>query len=508
MRMSHSDAARRRNASPRKPSYRATSSILRAGLARRLASGIYSLTPLAYRAIRHIEAIVREEMDAAGQELLMPVVQPVELWKESGRYEAIGSDLAQLKDRGEHAMVLGADPRGGRHRPRRDSVIESYRQLPQIVYQIQTKFRDEPRPRGGLVRTREFLMKDAYSFDASQARPRRQLRAMSRPIARSSTAAGSRAGRRGRERPRSAATPRTSSWSWPTRRGHAHRLPELRLRRQPGDRRRRARASDRHKPEPTRRYARSIRRARRPSRRSARPPDCTADQTLKSVFYAAGDELILALIRGDLEVNEVKLRNLLGTGRARAPPEEAAALGWSPATPVRSASRATAARSSSMTRVPDAGSLVAGANQRRLPPGGRDLWPRLHRREGRRHRAWRRRGCLRPLRGTLEARRGIEAANIFKLGTRTAQTMGATFWTRGRHRSRCIMGCYGLGITRLLACILEQHHDDDGIIWPRVSRRTSITCSSAGTMSGDLQAAEVALHNARRARPRSTTTAT
>ena len=142
--------------------------ILRAGLARRVASGIYSLTPLAVRAIHSIETIIREEMDRiGGQEVLLPIVQPAELWQESGRYDAIGSDLARLKDRAEHPMVLAMTHEEAVTDLAR-SVVESYRQLPQLVYQVQSKFRDEPRPRGGLVRLREFLMKDAYSFHTTQ----------------------------------------------------------------------------------------------------------------------------------------------------------------------------------------------------------------------------------------------------------------------------------------------------------------------------------------------------
>ena len=167
MRMSHSmfqdaEARRRRSRATEPPAHPAR------GLARRVASGIYSLTPLAVRAIHSIETIIREEMDRiGGQEVLLPIVQPAELWQESGRYDAIGSDLARLKDRAEHPMVLAMTHEEAVTDLAR-SVAESYRQLPQLVYQVQSKFRDEPRPRGGLVRLREFLMKDAYSFHTSQ----------------------------------------------------------------------------------------------------------------------------------------------------------------------------------------------------------------------------------------------------------------------------------------------------------------------------------------------------
>src|SRR5262245_24604900 len=138
--------------------------LLRAGLARQLASGIYSLSPLAYRAIRNLERIVREEMErVGGQEILLPVTAPADLWRESGRYDAIGRELARFIDRNDHAMVLSMTHEESVTDLAR-SVVSSYRQLPQMVFQIQTKFRDEPRPRGGLIRLSEFLMKDAYSF--------------------------------------------------------------------------------------------------------------------------------------------------------------------------------------------------------------------------------------------------------------------------------------------------------------------------------------------------------
>jgi prolyl-tRNA synthetase len=143
--------------------------ILRAGLARRVTAGIYSLTPLAVRVIHRIESVVREEMErVGGQELLLPVAQPAELWQESGRYDRYGADMAHFRDRGGQPMVLAATHEEVATDLVR-SVVDSYRQLPLLLFQIQTRFRDESRSRGGLVRLREFLMKDAYSFHATQA---------------------------------------------------------------------------------------------------------------------------------------------------------------------------------------------------------------------------------------------------------------------------------------------------------------------------------------------------
>jgi prolyl-tRNA synthetase len=301
--------------------------IVRAGLARRLGAGIYSLTPLAYRAIRRIEAILREEMERiGGQELLLPVVQPAELWRESGRYDVIGNELARFADANGRAMVLAMTHEEAVTDLAR-TVITSYRQLPQMVFQLQTKFRDEPRPRGGLVRLREFLMKDGYSFHASQAdldvfyervvsAYDAIFRRVELPVLVVASDTGIMGGYEAHEFMLLATGGEDTLIVCPECGYAANQEIAIAARET------------------------AIQGAARPLRmRRLHTPGattiaalceaagCTADQTLKAVFYTTGERLILALIRGDLEVNAIKLRNLLGADVRTLAPEEAAAQG-------------------------------------------------------------------------------------------------------------------------------------------------------------------------------------
>ena len=444
--------------------------IVRAGLARRLAAGIYSLTPLAYRAIRRMEAIIREEMERiGGQELLLPVTQPAELWRESGRYNAIGNELARFDDAGGRAMVLAMTHEEAVTDLAR-SVIASYRQLPQLVFQIQTKFRDEPRPRGGLVRLREFLMKDAYSFNASQASLddtyERVVAAYSAifrrvglPVLVVAADTGIMGGYEAHEFMLLAdggedtlivcpqcgyAANQEIAVTAPAPLAQDKAGPITRL----------------HTPGATMIAA------------LCEATHCAANQTLKAVFYTttAGERLILALIRGDLEVNDIKLRNLIGAEVRTLAPEESRAYGLVAgyAGPV---GLALDGLDKTVTLVADssivgATGLIAGANETDYHLAGvsygRDFRADLT-------------GDIATVRagdacatcgGTLETRRGIEAANTFKLGAKYSATMNATFHDEDGAIHPMVMGCYGLGVTRLLACVLERHHDEAGIIWP------------------------------------------
>jgi prolyl-tRNA synthetase len=462
--------------------------ILRAGLARRVSSGIYSLTPLAVRAIHHIEAIIREEMDRiGGQEALLPIVQPAELWQESGRYDAIGSDLARLKDRAEHPMVLAMTHEEAVTDLAR-SIVESYRQLPQLVYQVQSKFRDEPRPRGGLVRLREFLMKDAYSFHASQedldawyAKVVEAYLAIFRrlelPILVVESDTGMMGGTSAHEFMLLAEGGEDTLIVCPT--GDYAANQEIAIARKSA---RERRTDDTELCEVFTPNATTI-------AALCAALDCAPEDTLKSVFYAAGDELVLALIRGDLEVSEVKLRNLLGREVRALSKEEATAYGLvvGYAGPVGLSAEARIIVDDS---VPDAGGLISGANRvdHHLVSVtyGRDYGaetvgdiavstPGM--------------ACMRC--GTpLEERRGIEAANTFKLGTRYSGAMNARYLDERGASQPLIMGCYGLGITRALACVLEQHRDADGIIWPRSAAPFTYHLLSAGTDEAICQAAD------------------
>jgi prolyl-tRNA synthetase len=462
--------------------------ILRAGLARRVASGIYSLTPLAVRVIHSIEAIIREEMDRiGGQEILLPIVQPAELWQESGRYEAIGSDLARLKDRAVRPMVLAMTHEEAVTDLAR-SVAESYRQLPLLVYQAQSKFRDEPRPRGGLVRLREFLMKDAYSFHASQedldAWYERIVEAylaifrrLELPVLVVEADTGMMGGTSAHEFMLLADGGEDTLIVCPT--GDYAANQEIAVARKDV----RSRGTD----------GAELREVYTPGATTiaalCEALDSAPEDTLKSVFYTTGDELVLALIRGDLGVSEVKLRNLLHQDVRALSKEEAAAFGLVAgyAGPVGLTAKARIVVDDSIL---DAGGLVSGAN--------RVDWHLAGVTYGRDYQAEKISdiamatpgmacvGCGTP----LEGRRGIEAANTFKLGTRYSETMNARYLDELGASQPFIMGCYGLGITRALACILEQRHDADGIIWPRSVAPYQYHLLSAGTDETICQAAE------------------
>jgi len=464
--------------------------IVRAGLARRLAAGIYSLTPLAYRAIRRIEAIVCEEMERiGGQELLLPVVQPAELWRESGRYDAIGNELARFDDAGGRAMVLAMTHEESVTDLAR-TVITSYRQLPQLVFQIQTKFRDEPRPRGGLVRLREFLMKDGYSFHASQAdldatyeqvvaAYEAIFRRVGLPMLMVGADVGIMGGYESHEFMLLADGGEDTLLVCPNC-GYAANQEVAVAAREPvaqGE-------------------ATPLRRLHTPGATTiaalCEAAGCTADQTLKAVFYTTGERLALALIRGDREVNDIKLRNLLGVKAVHTlAPEESTAYGLM----AGYAGPVGLALDTPVTLVADvsvvgATNLIAGANEPDYHLAGvsygRDFSANLTGDIATVTAGMRCAICG----GTLETRRGIEAANIFKLGWKYSETMRATFRDEQGETQPLVMGCYGLGITRLLACVLEQHHDDAGIVWPSSIAPYAYSLLAAGNDATAREAAE------------------
>ncbi len=443
--------------------------ILRAGLARQLAAGIYSLTPLAYRVIRRMEAIVREEMErVGGQELLLPIVQPAELWQETGRFESITDGLARLRDRGERAMVLAMTHEEAVTDLAR-SVIASYRQLPQMVFQIQAKFRDEPRPRGGLVRLREFLMKDAYSFHATQEDfdsfyPRvveayeAIFRRVELPVLVVESDTGMMGGNAAHEFMLLADGGEDILIVCPGC-GYAANQ-EVAVARKDAASRADVAAG-----------VQSLRELYTPGATTigalCEAAGCVPAQTLKAVYFANGAEIVLALIRGDLEVSEVKLRNLLGPDVHALSADEARdcglVIGYTGPVGLRVTGTSRLVVDDS---VPGAGPLIAGANQADYHLAGVTY--------GRDYSASMVEDIAVAGAGTacarcgvpLEERRGIEAANTFMLGTRYSEAMGALFTDETGELRPMIMGCYGLGITRMLACVIEEHHDADGIVWP------------------------------------------
>ncbi|MFN4217778.1 MAG: proline--tRNA ligase [Candidatus Bipolaricaulia bacterium] len=442
--------------------------LIRAGFIRPIATGIYTLLPLGQKVRLKIEKIIREEMDAiGGQEISMPIVQPAELWQESGRWYQYGPELVRFKDRSERDLVLATT-----HEEAVTDIVRrevrSYRHVPLVLYQIQTKFRDEPRPRGGLMRVREFTMKDAYSFHSTDE----DLDAFYPKIRQAYERIFKRCG-----------------------------LDPVIVQGDPGliggrDSHEFMLLSDAGEDQIALceqcRYAANRQIAKRfkapvnPTEpmlplEEVATPECesiqslaaflkiTPGRTAKAVFYIANEtEFIFALIRGDLEVSETKLAHVTQAQQLRtATEDEIRSIGAVPgyASPVgllkQSTIKIVADDSVTAER-----NLVSGANREgfhlRNVNYGRDFVadiiadialvragdPCPH--------------CHSPL--TLQ--NAIELGHIFKLGTRYSEVMGAKILTQDGSERFLVMGCYGIGVGRLMAAVVEAHHDEKGIIWP------------------------------------------
>ena len=444
----------------------------RAGMIRKLAGGIYSYLPMGLRVIRKIEAIIREEMNRAGAiELLMPVVQPAELWQETGRWDKMGPELLRVKDRHDRDFII---------QPTSEEVItdiarseiHSYRQLPKNFYQIQTKFRDELRPRFGVMRGREFTMKDAYSFDRDQAGAEKSYQAMYaayvkiferlglkfRAVRADTGAIG---GSRSHEFQVIADTGEDllvycpdSDYAANIERAEA--LPLLAQRAAPAETKRKCATPDTTRCEDV-----------------ARLLGLPVERTVKSVVLAAdtplGAEIWLLLVRGDHELNEVKagkLPGLEGGFRFASEPEILDHCGSPPGylgpldtrKPVRVvADRTVANMADFVCGANEIGVHLAGINW------GRDLPEPDIVADIRNVVA----GDPSPDgKGTLAIQRGIEVGHVFFLGTKYSAAMNCSYLDETGKPRTMVMGCYGIGVTRLVGAAIEQNHDDKGIIWP------------------------------------------
>lgn len=439
---------------------------IRAGLIRQLAAGIYSYLPLGWRVLHKIERIMREEMDAVdGQELLMPVVHPAEIWRATGRYDgpAPGPALLRFKDRTGHDMVLAMTHEEAVTDLARLEV-NSYRQLPLVVYHIQTKFRDEPRPRGGLIRVREFTMKDAYSFHADveslDAYYPRMYRAYQNIFSRCGVETvpveadpGFMGGSASHEFMVISEAGEDTLVLCP-RCGYAAN----------------AETAEFVKGEGPQGVVGSVAKVPTPGTTTiesvAALLGVETRQTLKAMFYTTQEgEVVFALIRGDLDVNEIKLSNVLGGAELHPSTEEelqAAGIVAGYASPVGLSGMRVIGDDSIRTGC----NYVAGANE----PGyhlKNVNYPRDFEAQTIADIALARDGdpCVRC--GTsLTTVRGIEAGHSFKLGTRYSAAVGASFLDRDGVAMSLVMGSYGIGTGRLMACVIEQHHDEYGIIWP------------------------------------------
>ena len=436
--------------------------MLRAGLIRRLAAGIYTWLPLGLKVLQKVEAIIREEMNRAGAvELVMPVVQPAELWQESGRWQAYGPELLRFKDRHERDFVL---------QPTSEEVItdlargelKSYRRLPVHFYQIQTKFRDERRPRFGILRGREFVMKDGYSFHADHADLEREYRNMHDTYTRIFTRLGLRfravaadtgaIGGTGSHEFHVLADSGEDAIAFSPESDYAANV-ELAEALAPG-----SRSSPNE----------NMRKVATPGKTKCE--DVAAllkmdlKKTVKAVAVMHDGEFHLLLLRGDHELNEIKAQKVIGDFRFAGDKEIEASLGSRPGYigPVGARNVKVVAD----RRVALISDFVCGANEEGYHLTGvnfgRDLAePQV--------------ADLRNVvagdpspdgKGRLEIVRGIEVGHIFQLRTKYSSAMGAVFLDEKGAARPMEMGCYGIGVTRVVAAAIEQNHDERGIALP------------------------------------------
>lgn len=440
----------------------------RAGLIRKSAGGMYSYLPLAWRTIRKIEQIIREEMDAAGgQEIMMPILQPSELWEESGRWGAYGAEMIRVKDRHDREFCMGPTHEEMITALVRDE-LRSYKQLPVLLYQIQDKFRDERRPRFGVMRSREFIMKDLYSFDKDIEGMNESYRKMSVAYTNIFTRCGLdfRA---------------VEADSGAIGGGHSEEFTVLAPE---GESRIACCDACSYAASDEKAALRPIDapdEAELPLEKVATPHTSTiallaeylkipVEKTIKAVAYQTEDDtLILAFLRGDHEVNEIKLANAVpGARELRMADEDAIrAVGGCPGfmSPIGVKEGTHIVVDETAMQMHNA---VSGANEAdfhymNVNPK-RDFGAvtvadiRLVE-EGD--------ACPVCEQGHLHIGRGIEAGQIFALGTKYSEAMGATFLDEAGKAQPMQMGCYGIGVGRTMAAAIEQNHDEHGIIWPR-----------------------------------------
>jgi prolyl-tRNA synthetase len=434
--------------------------LVRAGMINQLAAGIYTYLPLGWRVLRKIENIVREEMDkAGGQEVVMPVLQPLEIWQQSGRDKV--DVLFRLNDRRDRSMVLG---------PTHEEVItslaaryiKSYRDMPQMMYQIQVKFRDEPRPRGGLMRGREFVMKDAYSFDIDEAGLDVSYQKMvaayknvfercGLPTMLVEADSGAIGGKDSREFMVIAPSGEDEVIHCPGCGYAANTEKAVSVKEK----------FENGQPLPMEEVA-------TPGLSSIEDVagflKIKPHQTLKAVYYIADGAFILAVIRGDLAVNDIKLKNLLHANDLRLATDgevKEAGIIAGFASPVGKKGIKVIADDS----VTLSANLVAGGNKKDTHLKNVN-YPRDFEAEIVADIAMARPGHKCKCGGTLTAVRGIEVGHVFKLLTRYSDKFQAVYTDEKSAVKPDIMGCYGMGVSRLMAAAVEQNHDDKGILWP------------------------------------------
>ena len=444
--------------------------MLRAGFMRKTANGLYSFLPLGWKSIKKIEAIVREEMDrASAQEIMMPILQPAEIWKESGRWKAYGAEMMRINDRHDNEFCLGPT-----HEEMITTLVKneinSYRQLSVNLYQIQSKFRDERRPRYGLMRSREFIMKDAYSFDVDEAGLEESYKSMYdaytrifnrcgltfRPVEADSGAIGG----SGTHEFMAIAEAGEADIVYCTKCDYAANI-EI------------------GKPGIIKQDEEALQELSVVDTPNASTIEAVAEmlnlplhKTIKAVVFSIDGKVVLAIVRGDHEVNEVAVQHaVLGSVEPEmATSEELEKVGLtagfiSPVGLQQTDEFAIVVDESVMETY----NVCGGANKKDAhyvninPKRDFNVADII----------------VAPIRlitkddvcpkcgGALEHAKGIEVGQVFKLGTKYSEALQATFLDQNGRPNPMIMGCYGIGVSRTLAAAIEQYHDENGIIWPR-----------------------------------------
>ncbi len=440
--------------------------MLRAGLIRKLAGGLYTFLPLGHRALRKVEQIVREEMDRAGAlEVLMPAMHPQELWEQTGRFGVLKEVMFKIKDRQERNLVLG---------PTHEEVVtdlvahevQSYRQLPINLYQIQTKFRDEIRPRFGLMRAKEFIMKDAYSFDMNLEGVERSYRAMYTAYERIFKRAGLR-------------TKAVEADTGAMGGSASHEFMVLADAGEDGviECDACAYAANLERAEGVGRGEKVFADADKTPAVVATPNrktitgvatffQTTPARLIKTLIYLADEKPVAVLVPGDREVNEIKLKRAL----------KCAALALADDVMISKVTGAPVGFAGPVgltipviadEKLQGYRGAITGANQADAHLVNVDLardaqvgtWGDLSNANAGD-------GCPRCGQGQLVAKRGIEVGHVFKLGTKYSEALGAGYLDPDGQRKIAIMGCYGIGVTRTLQSVIEQSHDANGIVWP------------------------------------------
>lgn len=440
--------------------------MLKAGMMRKISNGLYAFLPLAWRSIRKIEDIIREEMAKIGcQEIMMPIVQPAELWQETGRWAVFGPEMFKLKDRHDHEYCLG---------PTHEELItaltrmdtSSYKQLPVSLFQIQNKYRDEKRPRFGLMRSREFIMKDAYTFDADEEGLDKQYKLMYDAYTRIFTRCGlhfrpviadtGAIGGSGSHEFEVIADAGEADIVYCTSCDFAANVEAV-------------------QPKAVSQYIHNDKEKELVSTPGQHTIEMVCEylhapvsQSIKAVVYKLDDKVVLAMVRGDHEVNEVRLQNIyhaVNVGMASDEDLKACGLiaGYISPIGLKTSDKFDIVVDASVMEMEDA---CCGGNQKDMHyihvnpkrdfPNVRVDTIRLidtH-------------DVCPVCGGHIEMKKGIEVGQVFKLGTKYSEALGCNFLDQNGKSHPMVMGCYGIGVTRTVAASIEQNHDEDGIIWP------------------------------------------